>query len=470
MPTDSRTASLYVRLSKEARETNLSLTGMMDEVRALAADEGYAVVAEHTDEGISGAVRDRPAFRAWLDDAIQGRADALLTFHADRLTREGVNAAALILDVVEGKDPATGRVIRTPVRLRSVDGLDSNESESFRWRFVIAAEVARAERERIKARNVSTAKRLRKAGRYTGGGAPFGTTVTANPDGAGKVLVRDSEEGALLDEVAARLIRGDSLRAVCRWLNVEAGARTRRGLEWTRSSLLATLRSTATRELVLDLSTRRAVLAVVGERNSTPRKAGRPQTALLVGGLAVCGSCGGKMTTSRSLNARNPYWRYRCASTSEGRTCPAPVSIDVPRLDDWITTEALRRFGHFAHLEPRIVLSGAEDLDQAERALESAQAVLLQSPSPEALGEYQRAQVAFEAARALPQTREEILVETGRTIRDEWNARDVPGRAELLADFLGEEISVHPAAGARGRHRSDVSDRLTFLWRGEIAG
>ncbi len=52
-----------------------------------------------------------------------------------QLTREGVNVAALILDAVEGKDPVTGKVIRTPARLLDTKGLDSNgDDTSFRLR------------------------------------------------------------------------------------------------------------------------------------------------------------------------------------------------------------------------------------------------------------------------------------------------------------------------------------------------
>jgi site-specific DNA recombinase len=92
-----------------------------------------------------------------------------VTYHADRVTRVGVNVAAMVLDVVEGKDPTTGAVVREPVRLLSVDGLDSRD-ETYRMRLVFAAEMARSERERIKDRNLATQARLRKAGRFQGGG------------------------------------------------------------------------------------------------------------------------------------------------------------------------------------------------------------------------------------------------------------------------------------------------------------
>src|SRR4051794_41106440 len=94
-------ASVYIRLSREAGAANLSLQGMTDEACALADQAGYEVFAVHVDDGTSGATRTRPQFLAWLEDARSGHVDALVTFHADRLTREGVNVAAMVLDVVE---------------------------------------------------------------------------------------------------------------------------------------------------------------------------------------------------------------------------------------------------------------------------------------------------------------------------------------------------------------------------------
>ena len=63
------TASLYTRLSDKPDETSTSLESQERELRALAAQHGLTVVAVHVDPGFSGALRDRPGFLAWLDDA-----------------------------------------------------------------------------------------------------------------------------------------------------------------------------------------------------------------------------------------------------------------------------------------------------------------------------------------------------------------------------------------------------------------
>lgn len=251
-------ASIYVRLSREASDVNVSKDGMLADCRALAERLGLVVVAEHTDNGKSGAIRDRPEFTAWLDDARDGRADVLLTFHTDRLTREGINAAALVLDVVEGKDPKTGAVVPgRAVRLVGVDGLDSLDADSFRWRFVIAAEVARAERARIVSRNKARSARLKDAGRWAGGPVPYGCQVV-QLDGGGKALGVRHDEAEVIREAAHRIMRGDTAYSVMSWINAD-GHLTRRGLRWSRPALVNTLTSDPTAEHVLSTGEAREV-------------------------------------------------------------------------------------------------------------------------------------------------------------------------------------------------------------------
>ena len=71
-------------------------------IGAGAASLGLEVYDVHVDNGTSGAIRNRPEFLAWLADARKEHVGTLIASHSDRLTREGVNAAAMVLDVVEG--------------------------------------------------------------------------------------------------------------------------------------------------------------------------------------------------------------------------------------------------------------------------------------------------------------------------------------------------------------------------------
>lgn len=470
------TASICIRLSKAANERNTSLQGMLDDCRELARREGLLVVAEHVDDGVSGAIRNRPGFRAWLNDAAEGRADVLLTYHADRLTREGINVAGLVLDTVEGKDPWTGAEVRQPVRFMDTKGLDSENGDAFRIMFAFASEAARSERLASKRRNTDTQRRLREAGRFAGGNVPYGTRVEVRvvEGREGRYLATEPAEAERLRTLAARIIRGDSVRATVTFANAQ-GWTTRKGLQWSRTSLRHSLLSDPSRRYVFDAGTYRALqeaLTFKGRPQDRP-KGGRPSTSLLRG-LLVC-PCGSKLTTHPLVRGGKRYARYTCMSVSTATACEAPVSVAGDALDQWVTGAFLRRWGFFEHLEPRVILSGDEDLRIAEDAHARAQAALLAEPTAENLAAFAAAQEQVQSARSLPRTREQILVSSGKTMRQVWGESQIPERTALLADLLDGPILVRPARDwptARGGSRGGAQlnpGRIVLTWRGDNA-
>ena len=472
-----QSASLYIRLSRQAKGSNLSLDGMIDDCHQLAARLGLSVHAVHVDNGKSGAIRNRPEFLAWLNDARQGHVGTLIGSHSDRLTREGVNAAAMVLDVVEGKDPTTGAVVRSPVRLATVDGLDSEkDAESFRWRFVIAAEVARAERERIRERNIATKERLAATKRFPGGAIPYGCKVVERPDPAdggkvGKYLERDEEEALVLSEVAARLLRGDSVRSCVYWLSSE-GIKTRRGHEWQRTSLISTLLSEPTKEHVLNAATHRALSERLQPKRhgGVKHNGGRPAAHLLVGGLGKCGGCGGNLTTAggRPKGDGTSYpARYTCMGKSKGQACPGGATINAKACDDEIERRFLERYGNEPYMEIRTVLMGGEELEQAKADDAAAQKALSETLSAENFAAAQEARARLEAAQAHPVRRQDTLHLTGQTFAERWNSTNLEGRRTMLTDNLATPVVLMPGKPKQGPGRGKVVnlDRIELSWR-----
>src|SRR5690606_20424959 len=93
------------------------------------------------------------------------------------------------------------------------------------------------------------------------------------------------------------------------------------------------VRNANVRRLLLDGRTWRALDDALAERPSTGRP-GRPVASLLAGGLGVCGSCGGALTTSvQTKKTGHRYRYYRCASSVDGVPCPRPVSASQPTVD-----------------------------------------------------------------------------------------------------------------------------------------
>jgi len=417
------TASLYVRNSKAIGARNLSQDGMVAECRELAGREGLDVVAVHVDNGLSGAIRDRPEFTAWLDDGRAGRADVLISWAGDRLTREGSNVSGMILDVIEGKDSKTGAVVRPPVRFVSVDdGLDSEHGDAFRWNFVIKAEVARGERERMKSRSKATRRRLLAQGKWPSGQAPYGTRLDDN-----RRLEPDPTERDVLRDVAQRLLRGDPMRKVLLWMN-EQGLTTRRGNPWTRSSLVTSLESETSREHIFTLAESRALGPCLHPKPGTRRRAGRPVSYLLTG-YATCGGCGRPLTTSR--DARRDVTRYVCPTTTSVAPCPARVTIRADRVDAYIEEQYLETWGDM-HWWDEVVEVDGQEVDEAERARDEAQAAMTNDPTDENVAAFRAAKQALEAALAQPVVRRRKIVET-ETYGEQWRKADIPARAAMIA-------------------------------------
>ncbi|MBM0226351.1 recombinase family protein [Micromonospora sp. ATA51] len=203
MPTPPKTCSLYLRISVSKDESD-SLERQERDLRRLALDEGYTVVATHVDDGLSGALSARPAFLAWLDDAAAGRAGALLAWRFDRISREGLPAVARLLEVLKASG---GRM------LTYGDRMDS-DSHAFRITAAVLSEVAYTERETLKARVLSRQANDRRKGWWTRE-RPFGYVVQDHR------LVRHPDEAPIVRELVRRAMTGDSLRALAKWLDAE---------------------------------------------------------------------------------------------------------------------------------------------------------------------------------------------------------------------------------------------------------
>jgi site-specific DNA recombinase len=94
MPRHSKNAPgsrvvLYARVSTEeqAGEEHYSIEAQLNEMREFAEREGWTVIGQFVDEGISGTKRDRPELNALLDTARRRDCDIILTHELSRLSR-----------------------------------------------------------------------------------------------------------------------------------------------------------------------------------------------------------------------------------------------------------------------------------------------------------------------------------------------------------------------------------------------
>ncbi|WTB93890.1 recombinase family protein [Streptomyces althioticus] len=449
---------------------------MTADLRELCQREGLAEVALHIDDGQSGGFRDRPAFINWIADARAGRADVLVTWHVDRLTREGLNVAAQLLDVTEGKDPATGRQISRPVRLLDMNGLDSEHGEAFRLRFVLQAEIARGERERMRERSKAAQRRLAHAGRYRGGFTPYGYRAVPAPDGKGKTLEIDPREAEAIRECVDRVLGGHTLGRVARWLN-DQGYAPRRTAEWTRRGLTHVL----TGDAILGRVSRNGspvrdpegnILtpfpAIISEAESAALKAacnpagerrtpmGR-QPSRLLSGLLTCFSCGATLTVVRR-NGRTPA--YRCMSRGVGKTCAAAVSVGARVIEEHVTARYLNAVGRMRFMREQVITEGVDELAVIDSEIADVMAQVATRATPALFERLAALQDKRATAESAPPVQRVQIVDSGMTVAQWWADAHLDDRRDALATAFAL-LRVSP--GKPGRRVFDPA-RLQLEW------
>ena len=94
---DSKRVALYARVSTDGQTTDNQLR----ELRAAAARQGWVIVAEHVDHGISGAKgrRDRPQFDALIRGANRREHDIVAAWSVDRLGRSLQDLVGFLADL-----------------------------------------------------------------------------------------------------------------------------------------------------------------------------------------------------------------------------------------------------------------------------------------------------------------------------------------------------------------------------------
>lgn len=427
-----KTASIYIRRSKQSKQgQTISLEFQERQTRELCERLGAEVVRIHVDDGKSGALMNRAAWRKWMADSAD--VDILAAWAVDRTTRSGLVGGAALIDAIN----ANG------ARFVSVDGLDSNSSD-FELIFGIKCVLAREEWKRASIRNKAVHAEKRARGEYIGA-APFGTRFD------GKKLVLDPKESEMVREAASRLLRGDSILSLVRWFNA-SGVTTRRGNLWSRSGVVNTMSSLTTRDHILGTATWDAIQERVTpvKRGGEARPAGRPPSYALLQRAATCDGCGKGMYTRH--NAPDSH-AYICRMPQQGRPCPYQGRMLTRLADAEVERLFLERYGDDSWIEEVVEIIGST-VEAAEAALRDAQAALLASPGAETLAAYQAAQTAVETAS--PGERRRRFVKT-ETYAEMWRRAgdDLVEKRRILLP------SIHEVRIGKGRIAS-------ITWRDQI--
>ena len=435
-------AGIYVRISRDLAGESLGVQRQEEDCRALAAQLGWEVLELYVDNDKS-ALKARPAYTQMLADIGRGHIGAILAWHPDRLYRRVTDLADLV---------AACKEHNTQVATVNAGHIDLS-TPTGRLVAGLLAQVAMYEVEHKSERWSRSWQQAREQGRPPRTGTRlFGYTRDSAVVPAEKAIVR---------EMAARVLAGDTLESVLRWL--EAGSvQTTRGNDWTAQNLKQFLTnprlagwSTLKRAIVgeghweplLDRDTFEQINVLLKSRTRAhvPRKS-------LLNGLIVCGreGCGFRLVTGGQTKHDGRRVRiYRCPNRAGMRGC-GRTAVEAARVDELVEEYARIRLADPLVREnlERLAETGqgnaAEIVALEERNLELEHE--LDSPGGVPVSAITRAMgrnvARIEELRAVQPVRTQVFN------RPDW-PQDLMHRVQLVALVVKQVRIVPPTVASR---------------------
>jgi site-specific DNA recombinase len=423
-------AAIYLRISSDPSGKALGVARQEAACRSLCESRGWEVAAVFEDNDTSAySGKRRPEYDRMMVGLAAGEFSAILAYNADRLYRRIADLASFI-DAVKAAHADVATVSGGDYDLNTADGRLTAGVHG-----VVAAHQSERASERIRAKMLE----LAVAGKPHGGAyRAYGFA----DDG----ITHDEHEAAVIREVAARLIAGESVRAVCLDLN-RRGDLTSKQHPWSVNVLTRTLlrprlvgkrvhgdaQHDAAWQPILDDLTAVKLRVVL---TSHKRRPGR-QPRYLLTSILVCDVCGAGLQHT-SGRTRSPA--YACPAAPRGRQC---VSVNAERAEHYLTSATLAVSDSMPldHVEP-VEVNAADELREQMTALND---MWLRKVMPQV--EYERAmatltnaltEVESRLAEVLAAQRDVSVRRAGR-LRDEWDDNmTVDEQRDAIALLLGK--------------------------------
>ena len=316
----------------------------------------------------------------------------------------------------------------------------------------VIAGVAEGELEAIRERNLSSKKKIRELGRWSGGFTPFGYRPERRADGH-YLVVDPEQERVLRDEILPRVLAYESTNSIAEALN-QAGVPTpRNGVKWSGDVVRTVLRSRTllgqheyngrlvTDEDGLPLQRADPILSAdefqrvqealasrtvrAGDRNKNP-----------LTGVLFCYLCDSPLYLQQMTGREYSY--YRCAKRRP--MCPAG-SIREDLALQVAEERLLFEIGDVERRE-RVYVQGSdhtEALDAVQTALRAARREfdlgLYEGTEDEYLSRIERLTARRKELEALPSNPAGFEWRgVGETYGQAWQRMDAPERRTLLRD------------------------------------
>src|SRR6266545_7659379 len=119
-----RAAAIYARICSDQDGTALGVARQLADCRDLAGRLGWTVADEYVDNDLSAySGKRRPAYERMLDDLRDGLRDAVIVYHADRLTRRPIELEQFVEVLTAANVPHVRFVAGADVDVANGDGL-----------------------------------------------------------------------------------------------------------------------------------------------------------------------------------------------------------------------------------------------------------------------------------------------------------------------------------------------------------
>lgn len=450
----SSVVGIYVRISKDRNDgkgAGLGVARQQEDAIAYADRNGLGTSFEvYDDNDRSGwdPSIERPGFSRMLADIRAGKLVAVVAWHSDRYTRQPLQLELLWSAT---KDSGT--------QLHTVLGGHVTSALSLRIQGAVSAEESDVKSARISRKH----EELAMGGKFHGGRRRFGYSP-----GMDSIV---EEEAWYVRQVAERILAGESLSSLARWLR-EEGVQTPAGGTWSGPNLgtmmkrphLAGIRvhhgtqREATWTPILDRATYELVLHVLSDpaRRTSPSNA----RVYLLAGLATCATCGAHLR-GRPLTGK-PGRAYACAT---GRHCHRPVEIVDQVVEDRVVAKLIdleengtvvaddQSASAVAILEVQLEQLGAR-LKSVTRmfALGQIDEETFAETTPEIQSERERLQLELDTARsAWVRPNETLKGMTGPGAPAAWEAASLSRKRAILELLF--TIELHGAATRRAPFR-----------------
>ncbi len=459
-------AAIYLRISSDPRGDQLGVTRQKVDCLAETTRRGWTVSEIYTDDDCSAfSGKRRPEYQRLLANIRLGIHDGVMAWRLDRLHRR-------LLELEEFLTLTQALGVRLATATGDVDLATSAGRAMARTMGTFGMLESEVKSERIRRKH----QELAENGKVSGGGTrPFGYTLDR------RHLVED--EAAVIRELAARILAGDSLRSTCTNLN-DRGVKTVTSRAWTPTvlrNMLLSARISGRREHLGEILGPAEWPAIISPHQTTrlralltdpERRTNRTARRYLLAGLVRCARCGTKMVARPRQDGRR---RYVCAIGPSTNGCGATVIL-ADELEVFVIAGLLHRLD-----EPSLARA------MARSASTDARSVAVQSSLAEAEQRLEELAVAYadgavtyrewQAARphllkrataakaSLNRDHRALaldgLVGNSDRLRYTWESLTL-ARQQAIAAALLDYVSIGPAL--RGRNRFDET-RVRPAWR-----